>query len=85
MLCVWVTPGASGSKVVGVHDDALKIRLAAPPEDGRANRALIDLLSSRLGVRVELLSGEVSRRKRVWVAGLRPNEVASRLLPPSRS
>ena len=41
---VWVVPGANRSEIVGVHNDALRVRVAAPPEHGEANRALLDEL-----------------------------------------
>ncbi len=65
-LAVHVQPGAKRSEVVGVHGDALKIRLAAPPVDGKANAALIEFLADRLGVaraQVVLKSGQTNRRK----------------------
>ena len=68
--------------MVGTHGDALKIRVAAPPVDGRANEALVALLVSTLGVKGEqvvLVSGESSRVKRVRITGLEPDEV-TRLL-----
>ena len=69
-LAVHVQPGAKKSGVVGEHGDALKIRLAAPPVDGKANAALIEFLADRLGVAkstVVLKSGQASRRKVVEV------------------
>lgn len=65
-LVVHVQPGAKRSEVVGEHGDALKIRLAAPPVDGKANAALIEFLAERLGVaraQVALKSGQTNRRK----------------------
>ena len=65
---VWVVPGASRSEATGVHDDALRLRVAAPAEGGKANKAVIKLLRSMLdGNKVELISGSTSRRKRVLV------------------
>jgi len=58
---------------VGLHGDALKIRLMAPPVEGKANRALQEFLAGRLGVSrsaVEILSGHASRQKRVRVSGV---------------
>jgi uncharacterized protein (TIGR00251 family) len=72
-LLVLVQPRASRSRVVGEHDGRLKIQLAAPPVDGEANAALIELLCTLLKVRkadVELLDGQTGRRKRLKVAGL---------------
>lgn len=66
-------PRASRSKVVGEHGGALKVQLAAPPVDGEANAALVELFAKLLGVprrQVELISGDTSRSKRVRVTGL---------------
>lgn len=82
ILTVHVQPGARGAGVVGVHGDALKIRIDAPPVDGRANQALLNFLSDRLGIAKSLLSvlsGESSRRKRVLVRGLSMAALAARL------
>jgi uncharacterized protein (TIGR00251 family) len=69
---VRVLPRSRRDEVVGLHGDALKIRLTAPPVGGKANRALREFLAGRLGVSrsaVEILSGHASRQKRVRVAG----------------
>ncbi|MBE2258575.1 MAG: DUF167 domain-containing protein [Candidatus Accumulibacter sp.] len=71
-LVVHVQPGAKQTEVAGLHGGALKIRLAAPAIDGRANTALVDYVARRLGVpraAVELRSGQKSRRKRLLVTG----------------
>jgi uncharacterized protein (TIGR00251 family) len=71
-LMVHVQPGAKHSAVAGVHGDALKIRLAAPPIEGRANAALLQFIAEQFAVplrNVELKQGEQSRRKRVVVTG----------------
>lgn len=71
-LTVHVQPGAARTGVVGVHGDALKVRLRAPPVDGKANEALLAYLGEVLRVPrrdLELLSGQTSRRKRVRIAG----------------
>jgi uncharacterized protein (TIGR00251 family) len=78
-LAVWVVPGASRSEVVGVHGDALKVRVSAPAEGGRANRAMISVLSERIGVGCRLESGGAHRRKTVVVLGLGPEQVAASL------
>ena len=69
-LTLHIQPGAKKTEVAGPHGDALKIRLAAPPVDGKANAALIEFLADRLGVAkstVVLKSGQASRRKVVEV------------------
>jgi uncharacterized protein (TIGR00251 family) len=78
-LDILVQPRASRSRVLGVHADRLKIQLAAPPVDGEANAALVELLASVLGVRksdVEILRGDTGRRKTVRVAGVSLEEAA---------
>lgn len=65
-LTLHIQPGAKKTEVAGVHGDALKIRLAAPPVDGKANAALIAFVADRIGVAksaVSLKSGQTSRRK----------------------
>lgn len=77
-----VAPRARRSAVVGRHGDAWKVRVAAAPEDGRANDALVELLSTTLDVprnRVQLVSGAAARDKIVELAGVSPDEVDRRL------
>jgi uncharacterized protein (TIGR00251 family) len=72
-FAVRVQPRASRSEIVGVHGDAMKIRLSAPPVDGAANDALIELLAGALGVArraVRVVSGASSRSKVVEVEGV---------------
>jgi uncharacterized protein len=71
LLQLSIMPNAKRTEVDGLHDGALRVRLAAPPIDGRANEALIVWLAKSLGVPkrdVELLRGESSRRKQVAIA-----------------
>ena len=82
VIRVHVQPGAGRSAIVGRHGDSLKVRVAAPPVDGRANAAAIALIADTLGVKesaVELVSGERSRLKRLRVAGIDADDVESRL------
>ena len=65
---VWVVPGASRSRIVGLHGDKLKLRVTAPPEGGRANEEARMLLEGRLGAPVSLIRGMSSRHKVVQVA-----------------
>lgn len=79
-LTLHVQPGARRSEIAGPHGDALKIRLAAPAVDGRANACLIEFLAGRLGVaksNVELVSGATGRRKRVRIRGAAPQALES--------
>lgn len=70
-------PGAKHTEVVGLHGDCLKLRLASPPVDGKANACLIEFLARRLRVKrtqITITRGMGSRRKMVFVAaaGLQP-------------
>ena len=72
-----VSPGAARSVVVGRHGAGWKVRVAAAPEDGKANDALVRLLADTLGVAardVEIVSGHASRDKIVALAALEPDE-----------
>ena len=82
-FAVRVVPRANRNEIVGVHGDALKVRLTASPVEGRANEALTAFLAQRLGVRksqVEIVAGTTSRRKMIRVIGLLAQEVEERLL-----
>jgi uncharacterized protein (TIGR00251 family) len=71
-LTLHVQPGAKQSEIAGLHGDALKIRLAAPPIEGRANEALLRFIADCFQVaprNVELLRGSQSRHKVVLVKG----------------
>ena len=71
-LTLHVQPGAKRTEVMGLHGEALKIRLAAPPIEGRANEALLKFIAERFGVplrQVELKQGGQSRHKVVAVTG----------------
>lgn len=69
---VRVQPRASRSEIVGEYGDALRVRVSAPPVDGAANEALVDLLAKELGVArrdVRIVSGASSRSKTVEIVG----------------
>jgi uncharacterized protein (TIGR00251 family) len=77
-FAVRVQPRASRSAVDGVHGDALRVRLAAPPVDGAANEALVALIAEALGVRqraVRIVAGHTSRSKVVEVDGVGAEQV----------
>lgn len=70
LLC-HLQPGAKRSEFAGIHGDRIKIRLNAPPVDGKANSQLIAFLSKAFGVKknaVQIESGELSRQKRVRIS-----------------
>ncbi len=84
LLRLHVQPRAAKSEIAGMLGDALKIRLAAPPVDGKANRALLDFLADRLQVpknAVTLKSGESSRQKSVLVRGVKEESARAALFP----
>ena len=81
-LDILVSPRASKSRVVGMHDGRVKVQVAAPPVDGEANEAVVAFFSRALGLsraQVEIQSGMTGRRKRLLLRGTTPLEVASRL------
>lgn len=81
-FAVRVIPGTSKNEVAGVQEGALKVRLTAPPVEGKANRACIDFLADLLGLRrssLAIVAGEKSRKKTVTVAGLDRRELETRL------
>jgi len=74
---VHAQPGAKRTEIVGLHGDCVKVRLASPPVDGKANACLIEFLARRMGVKksqVSITRGMSARRKTVFVAaaGLQP-------------
>lgn len=82
VLRLHVQPGAGRTAVVGRHGAALKVRVAAPPEGGRANEACRALLAETFGVAtgdVELTSGPASRLKRFRISGIEPDAFRRRL------
>lgn len=71
IISLHIQPGAKRTEIAGRHGGALKIRLAAPPVDGRANASLAAFLAQQLDVppsRVTLLSGAGSRQKRLRIS-----------------
>ena len=75
VLPVLVSAGAARNRLLGEHDGRVKVSLTAPPEKGKANRALCDLIAGKLGVsrsQVKILSGRTSRHKEVLVEHVSP-------------
>ena len=73
ILSVYVQPGASRAGIVGLHGDALKVRVTAQPERGRANQAVARLLARRLDVgpgRIAVQRGAASRHKLLRVTSV---------------
>ncbi len=83
VLDVRVIPRAKKTAISGVRDDALVIRLAAPPVEGAANDALIDLLARVLQMprrTIRILKGDHSRHKRVAIEGVKVEAVRALLV-----
>jgi uncharacterized protein len=83
VLRLRVVPNAKRSEVVGVHGDAIKVKVQAPAMDGKANEALLEFLAGKLAVprrAVQLVAGEKSRDKTVSIAELDADEARRRLL-----
>jgi uncharacterized protein (TIGR00251 family) len=83
---IYVQPKASKNSIVGLHDDALKIRLTAPPVDGAANKLCIKYLSKITGISksaFEITAGHTSRKKHILVQcqnhNLSPDEVIKKI------
>lgn len=82
MLSVRVTPRSAHDEVAGWDGDVLRVRLRAPPVEGRANEALRRLLAAELGIpagRVRVVSGASARTKRIWIEGANAEDIATRL------
>lgn len=82
VLSVRAQPNARKNAVLGVRGGALRVAVSAPPEDGRANEALVEVLRGWLGVRrseVELVAGHTNRDKRFLIRGLTPESLAERI------
>ena len=77
-FAVKVVPRASKNQIVGKESGAIKIRLNAPPVEGKANEALVKFLAETLGVRraqIEIVTGHASRHKIVRVRGVTANQI----------
>ena len=82
-LAVRAQPGARKNAVLGEQAGALKIAVTAPPEDGRANEALVEMLRDWLGVKrsqVSLLSGDKNRNKVFLIHGVTVEALTTRIV-----
>ncbi len=82
VIQIKVVPRASKNEISGLHGDALKVRLKAPPVDGKANKELLRFMAKALQLstqQLQITSGASSRNKRVKVDSLTPEEVTRRL------
>jgi uncharacterized protein len=81
-----VSPGASRSQVVGRYGDGWKVRVGAPPEGGKANEALLELLAATLEIprnRIEIAAGRGSHDKTILVHGLSEADVEAQMSAPA--
>lgn len=81
-LAVRAQPGAKKNAVLGMQAGALKVSVTAPPEDGRANEALVEVLKDHFGVKrsqIELISGRTNRNKVFLIRGVTPEQLTARL------
>ena len=84
-LILHVVPRARRTEVVGMHGEAVKVRVAAAPVDGAANEELVRFLAERLGVprsAIAIAAGDTSRRKRVIIEGVETAHVLHLLENP---
>ncbi|MDY7107908.1 MAG: DUF167 domain-containing protein [Planctomycetota bacterium] len=82
LLHIKAVPGASRDQVAGVVGDRLKVRISAPPEGGKANKAICRLLAKALGMKakdVTIVSGQTSPEKVIRIAGARADQVVEKL------
>ena len=88
---VQVVPRSSKCEIVGILNDMLKIKITAPPVDGKANEQCLRFLSASLGVarnRLTLVSGQTSRRKTFLVSGMGQKDledIIAKILPVNRA
>jgi len=82
ILSVRAQPGARRNAIVGVQADALKVAVTAPPDKGRANEALVEVLAEALGLKrsqIELISGQTSRQKKFLVRNMTADALQNHL------
>ncbi len=83
-VLIWIkaVPGASRNEITGVIGDRLKVRISAPPEDGKANRAICKIVAQALGVRANQVSiegGSTNPQKIVRISGATVGDLLERL------
>jgi len=81
-LSLFIQPNASKNEIIGLHNGALKIKISAPPIEGRANEELIAFLAKTLKIpkrQVEVLKGETGRNKIVEIIGVNETELKTLL------
>ena len=87
-LQIKVVPGAKKNRIVGRYGDAIKVQVSAPPEDGKANQAVIALLADALNVKPQQLTitrGRAQPRKTIQVEGMDQSVAEQRLVLPPKA
>ncbi len=81
-MAIKVTPNAGRNEIVGIKEGVVYIKVAAPPDKGKANKELVDFLSDKLGIRKSaalIVKGQTSRHKTIVIEGMNGDEVLKRL------
>lgn len=84
-MSLHVLPNAPKTQIIGQHGDALKIKIQAPPVDGKANQEIIRFFAEALRIpknQIEIVSGEISKTKKLRLIGCRWDQVRSTLSLP---
>ncbi len=82
LLKCWIQPRSSRNAVIGIHGDALKIALTAPPVDGKANKELLKFIAKYFKLSkssVQIVSGDSSRSKMILISGQNKNIIIEKL------
>jgi len=82
LISINVQPRSSKTEIIGMHENSLKIKLTSPPVEGAANSLLIRFIAKELGIsksRIDLKSGEKSRKKKLIIKGCSKEEVIQKL------
>lgn len=84
VIRIRLTPRSSGNEVLGLEDGVFRVKVTAPPVEGKANQALIAFLAKALGIskgKLDMVSGEKSRDKTIRIRGMTRQEVQKALAP----
>lgn len=82
IIGVKVVPNSSRDQIVGLLGDALKIKVSAPPEQGKANDAVVAVLAKQLGLgrgQISIVGGHTQAHKKVEIVGMEPSEILVKL------
>ena len=81
-ISIYIQPRASKTEVAGMHDGLIKIRIASPPVDDAANRALVGFIAERLGIakrQITIIAGRTGRRKVLDIDGMTLAQITAAL------